>query len=90
MLFKLLFVVFCALIYSSMQQNTPHGSFSKSDCDLPHTEPGPQCKARIPRFWWNNTSKACQGVIYGGCRATKNNFETLEQCIAIAGLTCTS
>lgn len=60
------------------------------DCDLPHVVPGPQCLAYFVVYHWNNTVNECNEVLYGGCRATKNNFQTLEKCEETAKHICTS
>ncbi|CAH1108263.1 unnamed protein product [Psylliodes chrysocephalus] len=62
--------------------------FKKKDCLAPHTEPGATCKAHLIRYHWNQTLKACEEVIYGGCRATRNNFKTMEECNKVAGSIC--
>ena len=47
-------------------------------CLLPRVT-GP-CRARIPRYFYNNATKRCEGFIYGGCRGNKNNFRTQKEC----------
>ncbi|XP_067323232.1 WAP four-disulfide core domain protein 8-like [Anolis sagrei] len=39
------------------------------------------CKANIPRFFFNSTSWKCEGFIYGGCGGNDNNFKTREECL---------
>lgn len=58
------------------------------DCNLPHTLPDAECYARQDRYHWNNEVHVCVKVIYGGCRATKNNFKSLEECEKIARPVC--
>ncbi|CAG9860975.1 unnamed protein product [Phyllotreta striolata] len=80
------FIVFALLLHtcSSNCQN----EFNVKDCLLPHTEPGVACKAYIIRYHWNQTMGKCEKVTYGGCRATRNNFFTMEDCQKIAQPLC--
>lgn len=41
---------------------------------------GGMCRARIERFFYNDTAKECQKFNYGGCQGNGNNFETKEAC----------
>ncbi|KAL1443251.1 hypothetical protein MTO96_007532, partial [Rhipicephalus appendiculatus] len=43
------------------------------------------CKAYVPRYFYNTTTKFCERFIYGGCQANGNNFPELEVCLK----TCT-
>ncbi|GFU63161.1 hypothetical protein NPIL_322983 [Nephila pilipes] len=45
------------------------------------------CRANIPRFFYNKSTKRCQKFIYGGCTGNGNNFETKERCEAVCGKT---
>ena len=47
-------------------------------CSLPRVT-GP-CRARIPRYFYNVTTKRCERFIFGGCRGNKNNFRTQNEC----------
>ena len=47
-------------------------------CKLPKVT-GP-CRARIPRWYFNDKTKRCERFIYGGCRGNKNNFKSLAGC----------
>ncbi|KAJ8942946.1 hypothetical protein NQ314_009859 [Rhamnusium bicolor] len=58
------------------------------NCVQPHTTPGPMCLAYIIRYYWNSSRQRCDQFIYGGCRATINNFETRRDCELIAGRVC--
>lgn len=51
-------------------------------CESPHTDNSQnrRCLDRFQRFWFNVNSGKCENIIYGGCGATKNNFETLAEC----------
>lgn len=59
-----------------------------SDCLKPHTLSGPICGEYIVRFYWNHKEKKCERTIYGGCRATRNNFATMDICQEVAGTIC--
>ncbi|XP_019865378.1 trypsin inhibitor [Aethina tumida] len=63
-------------------------SFQLSDCRLGPTVSSRQCKGLFPRYFWNDDTQECEEVIYGGCRPTKNNFLTMEECISIAKPVC--
>lgn len=54
-------------------------------CELPHTEGNIQCRARKHRYHYNADKGECEDVIYGGCHATGNNFQTIEECQRICG-----
>lgn len=41
--------------------------------------PGP-CKARIPRFYFDNEQQRCLPFKFGGCHGNKNNFHTRKEC----------
>lgn len=47
-------------------------------CLLPKEE-GP-CRAYVPRYYYNTTTKTCEPFIYGGCDGNANNFLLLSQC----------
>ncbi|KAH6926581.1 hypothetical protein HPB50_019822 [Hyalomma asiaticum] len=47
-------------------------------------EVGP-CKAYVPRYFYNTTTKYCERFVYGGCQGNRNNFPELEVCLK----TCT-
>ena len=47
-------------------------------CSLPK-EVG-RCKALIPRYYYNTTTRKCEKFYYGGCGGNQNNFKTLSQC----------
>ncbi|KAK8764420.1 hypothetical protein V5799_032971, partial [Amblyomma americanum] len=44
------------------------------------------CRAHIPRYFYNQTTKYCEQFVYGGCKGNQNNFETIESCLK----TCTA
>ncbi|KAL1421535.1 hypothetical protein MTO96_023062 [Rhipicephalus appendiculatus] len=43
-------------------------------------EVGP-CKAYVPRYFYNTTTKFCERFVYGGCQGNGNNFPELEVCL---------
>ncbi|KAM9841687.1 kunitz-type serine protease inhibitor A-like [Aulostomus maculatus] len=43
-------------------------------------DPGP-CKAFMPQYHFNSTSKMCEMFIYGGCLGNQNRFSTEEMCL---------
>ncbi|KAG5859991.1 Pancreatic trypsin inhibitor, partial [Gonioctena quinquepunctata] len=47
-----------------------------------------RCEALIWRYKWSEQDQDCLKAVYGGCRATKNNFETKEECLKVAGPIC--
>ncbi|XP_048837659.1 kunitz-type protease inhibitor 2 isoform X2 [Brienomyrus brachyistius] len=52
-------------------------------CEAPPL-PG-MCRAAMPRFHYNSSTRTCRPFIYGGCGGNKNNYASMEQCEA----TCT-
>lgn len=54
-----------------------------SVCDL-QKETG-LCRARIPRFYFNEASGRCMRFFYGGCGGNGNNFKTFEECKETCG-----
>lgn len=54
------------------------GAFAKQNpvCLLPKDD-GP-CRAYVPRYYYNITTKKCEPFIYGGCQGNANNFALLQ------------
>ena len=48
-------------------------------------DPGP-CKALIPRYFHNSTTRRCEIFNYGGCQGNENNFQTLRECEGKCGV----
>lgn len=40
-----------------------------------------ECKAAIPRFYYNYETQECQPFIYGGCHGNSNNFKSAQECL---------
>lgn len=55
------------------------GSGSSDDACAGPSELG-SCSAAFQRWTHDSTTGVCKPVSYGGCGATKNNYETLEAC----------
>lgn len=51
---------------------------NKAVCLLP-VEEG-QCRAELPRFYYNTLSQRCERFYYGGCHGNANNFRTYQEC----------
>jgi len=47
-------------------------------CSLPSVKG--QCRAAMPRFFFNPSSGRCEHFIYGGCGGNQNNFEDKSEC----------
>ncbi|RWS28524.1 hypothetical protein B4U80_09612 [Leptotrombidium deliense] len=56
----------------------PTAEERKQLCAL-NPDVGP-CTALLQRYFFNDTSKACELFMYGGCAGNENNFETLNEC----------
>lgn len=39
-----------------------------------------KCRAKLRRWYFDNSSKSCMGFIYGGCDGNENNFFTEKEC----------
>ncbi|XP_075722820.1 papilin isoform X3 [Rhipicephalus microplus] len=39
------------------------------------------CKAYVPRYFYNTTTKFCERFVYGGCQGNGNNFPEVEECL---------
>ncbi|XP_018563476.1 PI-actitoxin-Axm2b-like [Anoplophora glabripennis] len=61
--------------------------FNKEDC---HDDVSGSniCDAYFMVFRWNDTLQKCVSEFYEGCKPTKNNFHTIEQCQKIAEPVC--
>ncbi|BFZ20775.1 hypothetical protein BsWGS_23814 [Bradybaena similaris] len=59
------------------------GQDRPSLCSLP-AEPG-NCRAHMPKYFYNSLTGACERFIYGGCPGNDNRFDTIEACQAACG-----
>ena len=50
----------------------------KSFCKLPFVVG--DCRAAIPRWYYNEASKKCEEFTWGGCDGNQNNFASREKC----------
>ena len=39
-----------------------------------------ECRAALPRWYYNINSGKCEQFIYGGCGGNENNFGTNDEC----------
>ncbi|XP_053908848.1 kunitz-type protease inhibitor 2 [Cuculus canorus] len=56
----------------------PDGLRAIGLCSLPRASG--DCRAWIPRWWFNASSGVCQSFVYGGCDGNANNFNTEQEC----------
>ncbi|XP_018598134.2 kunitz-type protease inhibitor 2 [Scleropages formosus] len=40
------------------------------------------CRAAFQRYFYNASARTCQLFTYGGCKGNKNNYLTMEECMA--------
>ncbi|CAH1108262.1 unnamed protein product [Psylliodes chrysocephalus] len=90
-MYKLIFSLL--ILFFSFSQYTwenPFVEFTIFDCLMPieFSVDGQNCLAMIHRYHWNHEKQKCEGVTWGGCGATKNNFETMKECLTVAGAIC--
>ncbi|KAL1419899.1 hypothetical protein MTO96_004651 [Rhipicephalus appendiculatus] len=52
-------------------------------CSLP-PDRGP-CRAFVPSFYFDSSSRTCRDFIYGGCQGNANRFKTRRQCQSTCG-----
>ncbi|KAK3585503.1 hypothetical protein CHS0354_003355 [Potamilus streckersoni] len=43
------------------------------------------CKALLPYWFYNTTSKTCEQFKYGGCEGNRNRFASNNQCLKVCG-----
>ncbi|CAB4002315.1 protease inhibitor [Paramuricea clavata] len=73
-------VLLCGVYYwgPSVSQAETHDANGTNPCFEPKFV-GP-CRAAMPRYYYNQQSKACEMFIFGGCSANGNNFVKKEDC----------
>ncbi|KAG5863710.1 hypothetical protein JTB14_037305 [Gonioctena quinquepunctata] len=83
----LIFIVISTLLIANAVASDGD-SFGLEDCSK-DTELGDySCEALFWRYKWSEKDRDCIKAVYGGCRATKNNFETKEECLKVAEPVC--
>ena len=48
------------------------------------------CRASIPKFYFNSQSGKCERFLYGGCNGNDNNFPSFRECVTKCAKTSTS
>ncbi|XP_056631081.1 colostrum trypsin inhibitor-like isoform X2 [Diorhabda sublineata] len=92
-------VIFSCLLVVSMVAAAPSGAddatlvavkpFQVADCSLPIEDDSDyKCRALFSRYKWSVSDNDCVHEFYGGCHATKNNFQTKEECLKVAKPVC--
>ncbi|XP_041035272.1 kunitz-type protease inhibitor 2-like [Carcharodon carcharias] len=66
--------------YASLTEHPESGSQDNEQCNAPKKVG--DCKAAIPRWYFDTQTQTCQLFIYGGCRGNKNNYKSKEKCLA--------
>jgi hypothetical protein len=51
-----------------------------SDPEIGSAWTGYACKARIPRYYYDQDHQTCKKFYYGGCLGNNNNFHTKKDC----------
>ncbi|KAM9270531.1 kunitz-type protease inhibitor 2 [Cariama cristata] len=77
-LLLLLLLLPVAFVVSIDARPGPNGLPVSELCSLPKVVG--QCRASMPRWWFNITSGSCQSFIFGGCHGNANNFLTEREC----------
>ncbi|KAF7280857.1 hypothetical protein GWI33_005457 [Rhynchophorus ferrugineus] len=89
---RLLIVLFwiCGSVWIEALPDISAGSsnYDIIDCYMP-TELGiMRCRGLAFVFRWDNNSKKCVLDGYGGCKTTKNNFRSKNECERVARPVC--
>ena len=50
-------------------------------CQLPAE--GGDCRAHMPRWYYDAKKKRCESFVYGGCGGNANKFISREECVKI-------
>ncbi|KAL3196084.1 hypothetical protein MRX96_015628 [Rhipicephalus microplus] len=62
-----------AFVTASSTQRGPQQCFFPPDR-------GP-CRAFVPSFYFDSSSRTCRDFVYGGCQGNANRFKTRRQCL---------
>ena len=57
---------------------TTSDSGDQNICELPKVVG--DCRAALPRYFYNKDTKECEFFLYGGCGGNENNFATKDEC----------
>ena len=60
------------------ERKTAEAKDDKSFCKLPSAVG--DCRAAIPRWYFNDESKECEEFVWGGCDGNANNFASKSKC----------
>ncbi|XP_059574299.1 putative Kunitz-type serine protease inhibitor isoform X2 [Alligator mississippiensis] len=72
-------VLLALLALAAARARAPGPGTALPDLCLLPREVG-RCRASMPRWWFNATSRRCQPFTFGGCNANLNNFMEEEEC----------
>ena len=77
-------IIFAASLLNFSCSSGP--STPEEICQLQPSEEGEdKCDAAIRIYWHNSETGLCELAYYGGCGATENNFQTLDECESLCG-----
>jgi hypothetical protein len=78
----------CLLKIDGCQSNINHDVAAQGGCQYggicrqsqPSPPPGTTCRPSWYRYWFNETSRKCEGYVHGGCFEGRNMFYTVDDC----------